>query len=184
MHKPCNHNHGIACAARWDTNADQSVWTFQLSISVRAGMMEATGVGIGRIAWIVATSHPAPNAFYLDGLLVGAHCSATDLKNVAHGAERGAADWPVLMSPDVGVAAHSGTYLTTILSLSAFVPLRPEQSADDENARHWTRINRGHRQMGRFTAAATLRVITTISFYRGPQYGWLPIRRMVGTRRW
>lgn len=128
-----------ALAAGWDANPDQSVWTFHLDQRARwhdGRVVVAADMRRGLLRHLITQS---PNAFYLEGLIIGAHCSASGL------AER-----RVLLERDCGLAcpddhtlvvrlAHPAPYLTAILSLAAFVPLRPEQDLDDDHARQsWT----------------------------------------------
>ena len=128
-----------ALAARWETNADQSVWTFHLDRSARwhdGRPVVASDIRRGLLRHLITQS---PNAFYLDGLLRGAACAATDLAERRRLLERDCG----LRCPDdhtlVVELAHPAPYLTAILSLPAFVPLRAEQDMDDDHARHaWT----------------------------------------------
>ncbi len=128
-----------ALAETWDTNADQSVWTFHLDQRARwhdGRAVVAADMRRGLLRHLITQS---PNAFYLDGLLIGAQCAASDLKERRRLLER---DCGLECADDhtlVVRLAHPAPYLTAILSLSAFVPLRPEQDVDDDRARQvWT----------------------------------------------
>jgi oligopeptide transport system substrate-binding protein len=128
-----------ALAERWDTNADQSLWTFHLDGRARwqdNTPVVAADIRRGLLRHLITQS---PNAFYLDGLVKGAACAATNLEERRRILERECG----LRCPDehtlVVELAHPAPYLTAILSLSAFVPLRAEQDLDDDQARHaWT----------------------------------------------
>jgi oligopeptide transport system substrate-binding protein len=128
-----------ALAERWETNADQSVWTFHLDPRARwhdGRPVVAADMRRGLLRHLITQS---PNAFYLDGLLKGAACALTDLQQRRSVLERDCG----LRCPDdhtlVVELAHPAPYLTAILSLSAFVPLRPEQDLDDDvTRRSWT----------------------------------------------
>ncbi len=128
-----------ALAQRWDTNADQSVWTFHLDPRARwhdGRPVVAADMRRGLLRHLITQS---PNAFYLDGLLKGASCALTDLEQRRVVLERDCG----LRCPDehtlVVELSHPAPYLTAILSLSAFVPLRAEQDQDDDATRRsWT----------------------------------------------
>lgn len=128
-----------ALAERWETNVDQSVWTFHLDRRARwhdGRTVVAADIRRGLLRHLITQS---PNAFYLDGLVKGAQCAATDLDERRRILERDCG----LRCPDdhtlVVELAHPAPYLTAILSLSAFVPLTPEQDQDDDATRRsWT----------------------------------------------
>lgn len=128
-----------ALAATWETNADQSVWTFHLDRRARwhdGKPVLAADIRRGLLRHLITQS---PNAFYLDGLLKGAASKATRLDERRVILERECG----LRCPDehtlVVELAHPAPYLTAILSLSAFVPLRAEQDLDDDTTRKtWT----------------------------------------------
>ncbi|MBA3699478.1 MAG: peptide ABC transporter substrate-binding protein [Planctomycetes bacterium] len=128
-----------ALAERWEFNADQSVWTFHLDRRARwhdGKPVVAADIRRGLLRHLITQS---PNAFYLDGLLKGAASTRTNLNERRVILERDCG----LRCPDdhtlVVELAHPAPYLTAILSLSAFVPLRAEQDMDDDHARRaWT----------------------------------------------
>ena len=128
-----------ALAERWGTNADESVWTFHLDRRARwhdGRPVVAMDIRRGLLRHLITQS---PNAFYLDGLVKGAMCALTDLEQRRVVLERDCG----LRCPDdhtlVVELAHPAPYLTAILSLSAFVPLRAEQDLDDDvTRRSWT----------------------------------------------
>ena len=128
-----------ALAERWETNADQSVWTFHLDRRARwhdGRTVVAEDIRRGLLRHLITQS---PNAFYLEGLVAGATCAATDL-----------AQRRILLQRDCGLRCpddhtlivqleHPAPYLTAILSLSAFVPLLPEHDVDNDAGRRiWT----------------------------------------------
>lgn len=128
-----------ALAQRWETNADQSVWTFHLDQRARwhdGRVVTAADMRRGLLRHLITQS---PNAFYLDGLVKGATTSATDLMARRTNLERDCG----IRAPDertlVVELTHPTPYLTAILSLSAFVPLRAEQDMDHDAGRQvWT----------------------------------------------
>lgn len=128
-----------ALAARWETNSDQSVWTFHLDRRARwhdGKPVVAADIRRGLLRHLITQS---PNAFYLDGLLKGAASAVTNLDERRVILERECG----LRCPDehtlVVELAHPAPYLTAILSLAAFVPLRAEQDMDDDATRKtWT----------------------------------------------
>ncbi len=128
-----------ALALRWEVSSDQLAWTFHLDPRARwhdGRPVAASDMRRGLLRHLITQS---PNAFYLDGLLSGGRCAATTLTERRLLLERDCG----LECPDEGTLvvrlAHPASYLTAILSLSAFVPLRPEQDRDDDNARQaWT----------------------------------------------
>lgn len=128
-----------ALAQRWETNADQSVWTFHLDRRARwhdGQPVVAADIRRGLLRHLITQS---PNAFYLDGLVKGATCALTDLGERRVMLERDCG----LRCPDdhtlVVELTHPAPYLTAILSLAAFVPLREEQDVDHDQARQaWT----------------------------------------------
>lgn len=128
-----------ALAERWETNADQSVWTFHLDRRARwhdGRTVVAQDIRRGLLRHLITQS---PNAFYLEGLVAGATCAATDLVQRRIILERDCG----LRCPDdhtlIVQLEHPAPYLTAILSLMAFVPLLPEHDVDNDAGRRlWT----------------------------------------------
>ena len=126
-------------ATHWETNADQSVWTFHLDQRARwsdGKPVTALDMRRGLLRHLITQS---PNACYLDGLLAGSQTSATDLAERRTILERDCG----LLCPDartlVVKLTHPAPYLTAILSLSAFVPLTEQHDRDDDAGRlQWT----------------------------------------------
>jgi oligopeptide transport system substrate-binding protein len=128
-----------ALAERWQTNADQSVWTFHLDRRARwhdGRPVVAGDVRRGLLRHLITQS---PNAFYLEGLIRGATCAVSDLAQRRAVLER---DCGVRCPDDhtlVVELTHPAPYLTAILSLPAFVPLTAEYDRDDDaTRRRWT----------------------------------------------
>ena len=128
-----------ALAERWETNADQSVWTFTIDQRARwqdGRAVVANDMRRGLLRHLITQS---PNAFYLEGLVAGATCAATDLAQRRIILERDCG----LRCPDdhtlIVQLEHPAPYLTAILSLMAFVPLLPEQDIENDVGRRiWT----------------------------------------------
>lgn len=116
-----------ALAAAWEVSADGRSWTFRLDERARwsdGRRVTAADVRRGLLRHLIVQS---PNAFYIEGLIIGSIC-----------AKRGEAERRTALERDIGLdcpnaytlvmrLTHPAPYLPAILSLSAFVPLTPEQ---------------------------------------------------------
>ncbi len=116
-----------ALAAAWEVSTDERTWTFRIDERARwSDGRRVTSIDVrrGLLRHLIVQS---PNAFYIEGLIVG-----------SFSAERSEVDRRSTLERDVGLdcpnehtlvlrLAHPAPYLPAILSLSAFVPLTPEQ---------------------------------------------------------
>lgn len=116
-----------ALAAAWAVSADERTWTFRIDERARwsdGRPVSSADVRRGLLRHLIVQS---PNAFYIEGLIVSSISG-----------ERGEADRRSALEHDVGLdcpdehtlvmrLVHPAPYLPAILSLSAFVPLTPEQ---------------------------------------------------------
>ena len=116
-----------ALAAAWEVSPDERTWTFRIDERARwsdGRRVTAADVRRGLLRHLIVQS---PNAFYIEGLIAGSMSS-----------ERGEPERRTILERDVGLTcpdehtlvmrlAHPAPYLPAILSLSAFVPLTPEQ---------------------------------------------------------
>jgi oligopeptide transport system substrate-binding protein len=128
-----------ALATHWETNADQSVWTFYLDPRARWSDGQAVTSMDMRRGLLRHLITQSPNAFYLEGLIAGAHIAATDLGERRTRLEKDCG----LICPNaltlIVRLTHPAPYLTAILSLSAFVPLTEQHDRDDDIGRQqWT----------------------------------------------
>ncbi len=128
-----------ALATHWETNSDQSIWTFHLDKRARwnnNSPVTAADMRRGLLRHLITQS---PNAFYLEGLVEKSFLEENDLEIRR-----------TILERDIGIhcpdehtlvieLTHPAPYLTAILSLSVFVPLTVEQDRDDDSARlSWT----------------------------------------------